>query len=176
MTKKAFIDIIRWLIYLLEIILFYVLERNCGLIPEIFGGRPIILIPVFISIAIFEKEYVSMFFGIIIGAFLDVSISGFIGSQTAFLFILGYILGVLFTYFIDLNFLAFFLTSLIMIPVIIGYRFLFFYIIPGFDNIPYAFLHHLVPSVVYTAVISPVIYFVNRYIAYHIRFIGGGQN
>jgi rod shape-determining protein MreD len=168
--KKVFTDIIRWLIYFLEIILFYALERNYNLVPEMFGGRPVILIPTFIAIAIFEKEYVSMVFGIIIGIFLDVDIGGPIGIQTIFLFILGYILGVLFTYFINLNFWTFFLTSLIIISVIIGYRFLFFYIIPGFDNIQYAFVRHLVPSAIYTAVVSPIAYFINRYIAYYARF------
>lgn len=174
MSKKVLIDVIRWFIYFLEIIFFYALERSYNLIPEVFGGRPVILIPVFIAVSIFEKEYASMIFGIVIGSFLDVSIGNFIGIQTIFLFILGYVLGVLFTYFVNLNFLTFFFTSLIVIPLIFGYRFLFFYILPGFDNVQYAFIHHLVPCAIYTAVISPVVYFINRYIAYWVRFRKAG--
>ena len=168
------IDIIRWGIYFFEIIFFYVLERNYNLVPEIFGGRPLILVPVFIAVAIFEKEYVSMFFGIVIGFFLDISIGNFIGVQAIFLFILGYIIGVLFTYFINLNFLTFFLTSLVIIPFVLIYRFLFFYIIPRFDNIEYAFIYHLLPCIVYTIIVSPIIYYINRYIAYRIRFRKAG--
>ena len=174
MSKKVIIDIIRWLIYFLEIIFFYVLERNYNLTVEIFGGRPLILIPVFLAVAIFEKEYVSMFFGIVIGFLLDISIGNFIGIQAIFLFILGYTLGVLFTYFVNLNFLTFFLTSLVVVPFALAYRFLFFYIIPGFDNIEYAFVYHLVPCAVYTIIISPIIYCINRYIAYRVRFRKAG--
>ena len=170
MSKKVNIDIIRWFIYLFEIIFFYVLERDCNLIPEIFGGRPLILIVVFLAVAIFEREYASMFFGITVGFLLDVSIGNFIGIHTILLFILGYTLGVLFTYFISINLFTFSLTSLIFIPLILLYRFLFFYIIPGFDNAKYAFLYHLLPSIVYTMIISPFVYYINRSIAYFIRF------
>ncbi len=173
-SKKVLMDVARWFVYFLEIVFLYALERSYNLIPEVFGGRPLILIPAFITIAIFEKEYASMVFGIIIGCFLDVSIGNFVGIQAIFLFIIGYILGVLFTYFVNLNFVTFFFTSLIIIPLTFGYRFLFFYIIPGFNNVQYALLYHLVPSVCYTVVISPVVYFVNRYVAYWVRFRKAG--
>ena len=48
--------IIRYFAYTIEILILYMVQETPGLLPEIGGARPVLLIPAAISIAMFESE------------------------------------------------------------------------------------------------------------------------
>ncbi|HCB90399.1 MAG TPA: rod shape-determining protein MreD, partial [Ruminococcaceae bacterium] len=49
--------------YSIEILVLFVLQETPGLIPEIGGARPVMLIPAAVCIAMFESETPAMAFG-----------------------------------------------------------------------------------------------------------------
>ncbi|HBT91305.1 MAG TPA: rod shape-determining protein MreD, partial [Ruminococcaceae bacterium] len=56
--------VIRYLGYSIEILVLFVLQETPGLIPEIGGARPVMLIPAAVCIAMFESETPAMAFGL----------------------------------------------------------------------------------------------------------------
>ena len=59
--------IFRYFAYALEIIVFFIIERTPRLIPEIFGEKAIIIVPILFMIALFEGEKAGLGFGLFIG-------------------------------------------------------------------------------------------------------------
>ena len=64
--------IIRYFAYTIEILILYMVQETPGLLPEIGGARPVLLIPAAISIAMFESELAGIAFGLLCGLFLDI--------------------------------------------------------------------------------------------------------
>lgn len=64
-------QVIRYFAYSIELLVLFIIQETPGLIPAVFGARPILLIPVAVSIAMFENELPAMFFGLAFGLFLD---------------------------------------------------------------------------------------------------------
>lgn len=60
-------------------------QETPGLIPELFGARPVLLIPVALSIALFEGERPSMMFGLFSGLLIDFGIGGALGFHALLL-------------------------------------------------------------------------------------------
>lgn len=67
---------LRYFVYIIEIIVTYLLSETLGLISPIFGARPVLLLPVVVSTAVFESETATMGFGLFCGILLDFGTSG----------------------------------------------------------------------------------------------------
>ena len=62
-----------------EIVVIALLNDTVGLLPEFFGGRPLLLISAALSISACEEAAVSVVFGAVCGALADILSSGYIG-------------------------------------------------------------------------------------------------
>lgn len=65
--------------YSLLLIILYVFQGSGFMIPEIFGGRPLMLISLALCIASFENTLPSVIFGALCGVLTDISFDGSIG-------------------------------------------------------------------------------------------------
>ena len=83
MDKKF--TVVRYFAFGIEILILFILQSTPNLIPEVFGGRPLLLIPAAITIAYFEPEIPAMFFGIACGVLLDLGGGDNIGYYTIML-------------------------------------------------------------------------------------------
>lgn len=165
----------RWLIYIFELYFLYSLEQTPALSVGFFGVRPLALIPAFVSIALFEKEYTGMAFGVFTGILMDFSFGNPLGIYALLLCVLGYVLGVLSTYFFRSNFWTALMSTTVITSAIVALRFYFNYILPEFKNKSFAWMNFCVPVIIYSIALTPIIFLFNRSISYFIRG-GGGQN
>ena len=76
MEKKY--TVFRYLAYSLEILIIYIVQGTPFFLPEILGGRPVLLIPVALTIAFYENEIPAMFFGLACGSLIDIGTGGMI--------------------------------------------------------------------------------------------------
>ena len=155
------IKILRYITYVLEIILLYVLSGIPGFLPAILGVKPMLLIPVAVTIAVFEKETPAMIFGLLCGALCDVGNSDSIGFYTVSLTILCFFFGYCARNFFVTNFANASAIGGATIVVLICFYFLFF--VSG--SMPHAgahFIRHYLIRILYTAVFLPPLYFLNR--------------
>ena len=62
-----------------EILVIALLNDTVGLLPELFGGRPLLLISAALSVSACEEVAASVIFGAVCGALADIMSSGGIG-------------------------------------------------------------------------------------------------
>lgn len=80
--------LIRYLAYVLELLVLFMLQETPGLLPSIFGARPVLLFPAVVAIAMLEPEVPALLFGVVGGLFCDFGLSGMLGFHALVLGVL----------------------------------------------------------------------------------------
>ena len=154
----------RYLFYSIEIILLFVFGTTPDLIPEFFGSKACLLLPVAITIAVFEHELPSMFFGLVCGLLTDLGYSNSIGTFTIGLTIICFILGFCANNFITFNFFNAMLAATIVISVLISIHFLFYFVFAGYDNLGEYFVNHYISRIIQTILCAVPLFFINLFV------------
>ena len=160
------INIVKKFIFIVELILMFVIQQNAFFSPQVFGVRPVLIIPAFVSIGAFMDEKEAMWLGLLAGLLLDMSVGNAFGIHLFLLFVVGYTIGFLSEHIIDINLISTTILSFITALFVIIMRFLLFYVCKGYSDAMYAFFKHYFPCVVYTALITPITYLFNRAVSY----------
>jgi len=163
---------LRWIAYFSEIIIFYIVQNTPGLLPEILGARPVLLISTVLTIAMFEGEMAGIGVGIIAGLLIDFSGTGVLGFHAIVLVGICYFVGLLTMNLIRINLLTAMAMSAIAIPLIFTLHWLFFYVIWNNGSDGYVFVNHIMPRMLYTFLTVPLVYFFNRAIGHRLREAG----
>ncbi len=161
--------VVRYVAYAIETVALFVLQETPGLIPELFGARPLLLIPVALSIAMFEEEVPALCFGLAAGLFLDFGAGGTLGFYGLLLGSVCYVVSLMAANLFRTNFLTAMLVSAVSSAVILALRWVFFFVLFGYAYPAYALTAHYLPMFVYTAAIMPLTYYFNRALALQIR-------
>lgn len=118
------------------------------------------LLPVAITIAVFENEIPAMVFGLICGALCDIGTSDKIGFYAVALTILCFVFGYCARNFFVTNFANAMAIGVISIIALLCIYFLFFS-----ASVDYAgthFLRHYLVRIVYTLIFLPILFFLNK--------------
>ena len=152
----------RYFAYSLLIIIFTVLQGTPKLLPEICGGKPLILLCLAISISSVEEKIPSLIFGAVCGAVTDISTGGAIGFFAILLTLLCYFEAHIFsTYFIS-GFLQTTVFALLAVPIVIGLYFLIFK--TGIPDSGVLFVNHYISRILYTFVMTVPTYVIIRFV------------
>ncbi len=150
---------IKRIILFLIVIVFAALQNTDGILPCIFGARFFILIPLVISIAMYEGETAGLFYGFAAGAFWDVCSAGLDGFHAFYLALLGAVTGILIHYFMRNKLL----TQYCICAVASFCHAVFYWLItvniPVGDRMYHKLLSFYLPSAVITTATSFIIYF-----------------
>lgn len=160
---------IRYFAYAIELLAFFMVQETPGLIPPLFGARPVLLIPAALSIALFEEERPSLFFGLFAGLLLDFGMGTTLGFHALLLAASCFFLSVLAANLIHTNFLTAMTVAVVVPFCIFLLQWVFFFVLSGYESPWYAFVTHYLPRYGYTAVLMPVAYYFNRALALQIR-------
>ena len=162
---KAF----RYFAYTIEILTIFVINETPGLIPELFGARPVLLIPVAISIAMFESEVAGMAFGLFCGLLIDFGIGNTLGFHGLLLSVTCYALSLMVINLLQTNLITALLVSLIVLTSIFLLQWVFFYVLFGYDHVIFALVNRYFPRLIYTFVFVPIAFYFNRAFAVLIK-------
>lgn len=155
------LKVLRYIAYSIEIILLYVLSGIPGFLPAILGTKPMLLLCVAITIAVFENEITAMAFGLVCGALSDIGSSDRIGFYTIALTILCFFVGYCARNFFVTNFANAMAIGAATVFALICLYFLLF----RAGSTPEAgahFLRHYLIRIVYTAVFLPILFWLNK--------------
>ena len=160
-----FRECIRYVIYILEIYILYAVQQ----IPELtlFEVPSLWTVSGFVCISLFEKEFTSMAFGIFSGLLIDLSLGNFLGVNALLLGVLGYIFGVIFSYFIRTNFLSAMFISGIVSILVLGVN--IFINFPAEEFKIERCYNIYIPIIISTVLTTLPVYFLNRTISYTMR-------
>ena len=157
--------IVKSVIYALFFIFFTVLEMNILNEVKIFGAKPNLIISLVIAAAVIENERYAAVLGMIFGFLIDSSIGSPFFFSGIYYFFAAYIAGAV----TRIYFTKSFLTMMMMILPVCAVREVFslFYLIGSWGgfNISEAFLVYLLPELLYTIALAPIIYFMVKLIA-----------
>lgn len=169
---KDFSRVIRFLAYTLELLVLFMIQETPGLMPQIFGARPVLIFPAVIAISLYEDELPSMAFGIVGGLFCDFGLSGMLGFHALVLAVICFFVSNLTRVYFQVNIVTALITGFWTIGLVVCAQWLFLYYF-NYSMPGYAFLHHYMPKYFYTMLFVPLIYLLNRGIFQAVRATEG---
>ena len=153
---------IKYIFYCFIILICDLLQNVSGLFPEIYGARCFLLLPVSIILAMGEDERNGALLGLFAGLLWDLTSGVHMGFNCIYIMLMCFFSSALVTY-IARNI---FITNMVSITVTtVLYAFiywLFFIIIKGVSGGEMTLVTFYLPCVIYTLVLTPVIYLILR--------------
>ena len=165
----------RFFIYFLELYIFYCLEQTPGLTINYLNASPVFLVSSFISIAVWEKEFFDMILGAVCGVFMDMAFGTPFGTCILIFGLLGYAVGVISNYFINLNFWLIWIICAIINIFTISLVFYFNFITLKYEGISLVWNSTVVPCIIYSVLVFPIIFLINRSTRYFMGSNSGGE-
>lgn len=155
----------RYVLFSFEVFLCYFIQTIPGLTLEVFGGRPVILIPVALSIAMFEEEIPAIIFGAVCGLLTDFGYIGAVGCYGIVLSVMCWLISIMTGNYIRKNLLTALIIGGICIPAAIFIQFFLFYLFMGYDHAGDYFLNHYLSRIFYTFIYTFLFYYLNEFIS-----------
>ena len=155
-------NFLRFFAYSLEITILYILSGTPLLLPEIFGSKPCLLLPVALTIAVFESETVAMSFGFVCGVLTDIGFSGKIGFYTVVLTLLCFAIGYCARNFFVTNLLNASIIGIVSITLLILIHFWLNVSLQGIPDAGAQFVKHYISRILYTGAFFVPLYFLGK--------------
>lgn len=152
----------------IAVLVFSVLQNTTGMFPAIFGVKALLLIPVVVAIAMYERDVAGIFYGLFAGALWDVFAAGN-NFNAIYLVIIGYFSGVLINTLMRSNFATHAILSGGFSLIYAVIYWLYHYVIIDLDKAPTMLFRYYITAVIYTVVLSPLIFYIIRAIEKHYK-------
>lgn len=152
----------RYLAYAMEIAVVFALGATPGLLPEIYGAKPVLLLCVALTAAIYEREIPAMVIGIVCGVLIDLGYSNTIGVYTIALTVVCFVVGYAANNLIMATFPNFLIYSLAAVGGLFMLYFLVHFVLAGIEDRWTYFTGHLASRMAQTFIWSIAFYFLNK--------------
>ena len=153
--------LIRYLAYVLELLVLFMLQETPGLLPSIFGARPVLLFPAVVAIAMLEPEVPALLFGVVDQPFCDFGLSGMLGFHALVLGVLCFFISLVIRAYLQNNMATAILTGVWSLGLVVLAQWFFLYFFQ-YSYPAYALTHHYLPKYFYTLLFLPLLYLLNR--------------
>lgn len=154
----------KWAVYLLLLLVAATLQTTPGFLV-IGGTRPIFILPLCIAVALYEGEFAGALFGAVGGLVWDFSAGRVVGLLALGLLVLCFFSSILIQLYLRVSTMNFVLVCGGAALLVTGMDFLFCYLMPGYAGSGAHYMSVVLPSVVFTAAISPIFMYVVRSIS-----------
>ena len=140
-----------------------------GFVPQLFSVSPMIMVPLTVIIALYEKSIPGMAFGILCGALWDLTAATPDGFYTVLLAIAGFVCGSLSAFFVRTNLLSSLLFTFLTAGGCSLIHWGLFFLRKGYDGAFSVLFRHYLSGTVYTLVFGVIFYCVVTYIVKHTK-------
>lgn len=148
--------------YCLIILFCHLLQNTQGLFPEIGGARCFLLIPVSILLSMGEDEKYGALLGLFSGLLWDLTSGVHMGFNCIYLMTVCFLSCALVTYIARNTFITNMICALIATVFYCLLYWLFFIIIKGVERGEMTLFTFYIPCMIYTVVLTPVLWFILR--------------
>lgn len=156
-------SILKWTIYALLLLAAYIAGQN-PFVLNLFGVRPVLILPVAISVAMFEHEFTGGIFAAAAGILWGISSDTVFGYYAIVLLVLGAAAGLICSYGLSPNLLTALLLSFGASLITGLLDFFFQYVLWGYNGLGRFFLTSMLPTILITAFFILPIYYLVRLI------------
>ena len=143
-------------------LLTFLLQNTGGLFPTPGGVHAMLLVPLTICIAMFERETAGIFYGLFAGAMLDAFSAETICYHGIILTVIGFVSGALITYLMRNNLTCSVILSAIFTFIYNSLYFVIYCAFKNIDNSLMVYFKYYFLSMIYTVIFTPVFYFIVR--------------
>ena len=139
----------------------FALQATPYLLPDVFGEKAVVLIPLALSVSLFEDESISVIFGAFCGLLADFAFQGSIGLFAVSLTIICYIISALSKY-IKVTFPSALTVNCLAVLLIMLLHFVLYFAFSGYNYIMQFFLTHYMTRILYTLAFVPLFLLMNK--------------
>ena len=162
MIRETKLRIQKMSIYAFALLLLYVLQTTPGFLT-FWNVKPLLVLPLVVSIAMMEGELVGGLFGLAAGILCDTSGITLFGINSLLYMMACVAIGLMVIYYMQpsrLNSLIFTGAVLVLRQL---FEYFFYYVMWGYEDISLILLRHMIPNIILTLVVTPPMYwFVQR--------------
>ena len=162
-NNRIKVYVLKYALYTFLFMIFAVWQSTIGLF-EIFGVRPITIVPCVIAIAMFDGELIGGIFGAIGGVFCDGVLGYMVGYNGIFLLVMGTLIGLLVIYYVQNNLKTaiYFCSVVILIKGLLEWS--LGYVIWGYGDNLFMLLQGTLPWCLYTIMVTPIFYILFKHL------------
>lgn len=160
LTKKN--NIKRRILLAITIVVTFLLQTTSGFFPAPFGVHACLLVPATVCIAMFEREFSGLFFGLAAGMMLETVSPDSVCFYSVMLTLIGFVTGLLITYLMRNNLVTALIFTLVFTLILNSLYCVFFYLFDGIGITFGFFMKYYFISSIYTAIFTPIFYFIVR--------------
>ena len=161
--RKTTVAVIKWVVYFVLLFFLFIFQTSFDL-SAIFDIRPVLIVPFIIAISMQEREIFAVIFGIVAGFMWDFSADKISGFNAAILMICCVGVTLVTMYYMGNNFLNSMLFCGVVMIVQGLLDYLFSYLIWGYADSYLILIRYILPTALYTVVVTPLFYFLLRWL------------
>ena len=160
LTKKD--NIKRRILLAVILVVTFLFQTTSGFFPAPFGIHACLLIPATVCIAMFEREFAGLFFGLAAGMMLETVSPDSVCFYSVMFTLIGFTAGMLITYLMINNLITALIFTVSFSLIVHTLYFLLFIIFDGVSVSFGFYLKYYFISAIYTALFTPIFYFTVR--------------
>ncbi len=165
MTPETKRKILKWAVYLALVFLVTVVQMTPHALPEIFGARPVLLIPLVVCAAMFEGDALGIACGIVGGLFWDSIGSRTLGFHSILMMLFAFACAMLIEHLMSRQLVTAMLFCAGALAVWQLADWLCFHVLPGYGSIWYTLLADGLPVAAYSFLFVFPFYFLVRWMS-----------
>ncbi|MEG0692589.1 MAG: rod shape-determining protein MreD [Oscillospiraceae bacterium] len=161
--NEKLLPVIKWAIYYLLLLFFYTLQTTPELF-QIFGVKPVLILPLVVCISMYEGVMPSAIVAMIAGLLWDISSDKLFGFNAIILLSCSVLISLVCIYYLRtklVNSIGFCCITALLQGLL---DFVFYYAIWNYSNVSVILLHDILPTIVYTVLLTPIFYYLIRLI------------
>lgn len=163
MRSSRFVTFEKWSIFVLCIFFFSIAQSTVGFL-SILDCRPILLLPLSVGFSMFLDQKDAAIFGLVSGLFWDCFSGRLFGYSSFVLIAVCVFASLMCAYIAHASVGNYIILTFVGVFVYNFTDFVFRYMIWNFDNSWDIWIYHILPTMIYTILISPFIYILCKFI------------
>lgn len=167
MNNEKIKPYLTWLFYYLLLILLYTLQTTPNLFL-LFGVKPILIIPLVVSVSMMENIMPSVIFSTIAGLLWDISSDKLFGFNGSIFLLLSTIIALLCIYYLRVRLINCIVFSFLFCVCALFMEYVFYFAIWDIESTEIV-LNNMIFTTIYTTIISPIVYLIIK--TFFVKFV-----
>lgn len=170
MKKEKLMPILKWFLFCLLLLLFYVLQTMPGLF-SLFGVKPVLILSLAVAVSMYEGVMASAFFSMTAGLLWDISSDRLFGFNGVILLCCGLLISLLCMYYLHTKVLnsLMFCSSIVLLQGLLDYT--FYFAVWSLEDAWRILLFQILPTAAYTVAVTPLIFLLIKKIEFKLNNI-----
>lgn len=163
LLRKTTVEVFKWIVYIVLLFVFFIVQTSVPVLA-VFDVRPVLVVAFVVAVSMQERETYAMAFGILAGFMWDFSSGKVPGFNAIILMLCCIVISLATMYFMGNNPVNSMLFCALTMVLQGLFDYLFYYVIWGYADSYLVLLRYILPTALYTTVVTPLLFLLVRWI------------